>query len=122
MPLFLLTLVGLILSARLDWHDAGVKRSWQIAFGFYAVTSLITLGFHIPENLRLLAGEYSAKEADAARAYWLTGHVPRAIVAFGIPIFAARAVFQSASTRAVEVGRRHDLVRPVAKEEKSGVT
>lgn len=108
MPLFLLTLVGLILSARLDWRDPEIKRSWQMAIGFYAVLSLITLGFHMPENLRLLAAEYSAEEADAARTYWLSGHVARVIVAFGIPLFALRAVIQASCKRAGEDGRHQE--------------
>ncbi|MEM1074980.1 MAG: hypothetical protein AAGI36_11015 [Pseudomonadota bacterium] len=120
MPLFLLTLMGLILSARLDWKDPDVKRSWQIAIGFYVLTSLITLGFHMPENLRLLAGEYSAEQADAARTYWLAGHVPRVIVSFGIPLFAFRAVQKQANKSAAERGRRHRHLPKIAEEADSG--
>ena len=94
MPLFLLTLVGLVLSARLDWKEPRLKRLWLTAIGLYVVTALITLGFHMPENLRLRDALYTYQEAAAARSYWLLGHVPRVILAFGIPLVALRAVFE----------------------------
>ncbi|MEM7076555.1 MAG: hypothetical protein AAGA28_12150 [Pseudomonadota bacterium] len=97
MPLFLLTLVGLVLSARLDWQHRPARRNWSVAIGLYIVLSLITLAFHMPENLRLLAGEYTAGQADAARAYWLWGHVPRIILGFLIPVYVFRALVSGAS-------------------------
>ena len=87
MPLFLLTFVGLVLSARLDWHNPVPRRSWLIAISLYAVLSLITLAYHMPENLRLLAADYTPEEAQAARLYWLSGHVPRVFLGFLIPIY-----------------------------------
>jgi hypothetical protein len=92
MPLFLLTLVGLVLSARLDWQQPRLKRLWLMAIGLYAATSLITLAFHMPENLRLHAALYTVEDAAAARAYWLAGHVPRILLSLGIPLLALRAV------------------------------
>lgn len=92
MPLFLLTLVGLVLSLRLDWHAPDLRRIWWKAIAAYTVLSLITLGYHMPENLRLLAGTYSVQEADAARTYWLAGHIPRVVLAFCIPWFAFQAI------------------------------
>ena len=96
MPLFLLTLVGLVLSARLDWDRPPLRRLWLWAIGLYVATSLITLGFHMPENLRLHAAVYSADEAAAARLYWLLGHVPRILLSFGIPVLALRAMLDGA--------------------------
>lgn len=92
MPLFLLTLVGLVLSARLDWNQPQLKRLWLIAIGLYVVISLITMGYHMPENLRLRDALYTADEASAARSYWLLGHIPRVILALCIPLLALRAV------------------------------
>jgi hypothetical protein len=94
MPLFLLTLVGLVLSARLDWNRPDLKRLWLIAIGLYVVTSLITIGVHMPENLRLRAAVYTAEQASAARTYWLVAHIPRMIFALGIPILAMRAILK----------------------------
>ncbi|MCH9710284.1 MAG: hypothetical protein K0U69_12355 [Actinomycetia bacterium] len=94
MPLFLLTLAGLVLSARLDWEEPRLKRLWLFAIGLYVATALITLGFHMPENLRLRDAIYTYQEAAAARSYWLLGHIPRVILAFGIPLVALRAVFE----------------------------
>ena len=59
MPLFLLTLLGLILSAHLDRDQPKLRRVWLIAIGLYVVISLITLGFHMPENLRLREAAYN---------------------------------------------------------------
>lgn len=92
MPLFLLTLVGLILSVRLHWHEPRLKRLWLIALGLYVAASLITIGYHMPENLRLRAALYTADEAAAARVYWLLGHIPRVLLSVGIPVVALRAV------------------------------
>jgi hypothetical protein len=39
MPLFLAMLVGLILSARLDWHNAPARRNWVIALWLYLALS-----------------------------------------------------------------------------------
>lgn len=92
MPLFLLTLIGLILSARLDWDRPRLRRLWLIAIALYVVVSLITLGFHMPENLRLRGASYTSDQAAAARLRWLIGHIPRVILSFGIPLLAIRAV------------------------------
>ena len=92
LPLFLLTFVGLVLSVRLDWQDRALRRPWLMAIGAYAVISLITIGFHIPENLRLLAQDYGAEEADAARLSWLLGHIPRVILAFCVAGYAFKAI------------------------------
>lgn len=93
-PLFLLTLVGLVLSVCLDWGESRLKRLWLIAIGLYIATSLITMIYHLPENLRLHDGLYSAAEAEAIRSLWLWLHVPRVVLAFGIPLVALRAVFE----------------------------
>ena len=92
MPLFLLTLVGLIFSARLDWDQPRLKRLWLIAIALYVATSLITMAYHLPENLRLRAALYTSEEAAAALRYWLIGHVPRVLLSLGIPLLALRAV------------------------------
>ena len=67
MPLFLLTLVGLVLSARLDWDQPQTQTLWLFAIALYVATSLITLGFHMPENLRLHDALYTAEQAASAR-------------------------------------------------------
>ena len=99
MPLFLLTLVGLILSARLDWHEPKLKRLWLIAIGLYVGTSLITMGYHMPENLRLRAALYTSEEAAAARLHWLVAHIPRVLLSLGIPLLALRALVERAALR-----------------------
>ncbi|MEM6497479.1 MAG: DUF1772 domain-containing protein [Pseudomonadota bacterium] len=92
MPLFILTLIGLVLSARLDWGERPARQLWLIALGLYALTSAITVFYHLPLNFALRAAEFSAKEAAAARAGWLLWNIPRVILAFGIPIVALRAI------------------------------
>lgn len=97
MPLFLLTLVGLVLSARLDWQQPTLKRLWLWAICLYVVLSLITLAYHMPENLRLRAALYNAEEAAEARIWWLAGHIPRILLSLGIPLLALRAVIDRLS-------------------------
>ena len=98
MPLFLLTLLGLVLCAHLDRDQPKLRRLWLIAIGLYVVISLITLGFHMPENLRLREAAYTADQATAARLRWLIGHIPRVVLSFGIPLLAIRAVVERART------------------------
>lgn len=94
MPLFTLTLIGLVLSARLDWGDRPVRRLWLVALGLFVSTSAITMLYHLPLNFALRAAEFSAEGAVTARTGWLLWNIPRVILAFGIPIFAMRAVFE----------------------------
>ena len=42
--------------------------------------------------IRLLAVGYTSAEADAARTFWLLGHIPRVFLAFCIPWFVFRAI------------------------------
>ncbi|MEM1176803.1 MAG: hypothetical protein AAGM22_00535 [Acidobacteriota bacterium] len=92
LPLFSLTLVGVVLSARLDWAEPELRRLWQLAIICYAITSLITLGYHLPENLSLKNAVYSAAEVSSVRITWLLLHVPRVLLAFCIPWLALRAI------------------------------
>ena len=93
MPLFMLTLGGLVLSAKLDWKAPRLRRLWLIALGLYIATTLVTAGIHMPENLRLRAATYTAEEAASARLYWLLWHIPRMVFTVAIPALAMRAVF-----------------------------
>jgi hypothetical protein len=97
MPLFLLTLLGLVLSARLDWREPRLKRLWSIAIGLYVATTLITLVYHMPENLRLHSVLYTPDQARGALSYWLLGHIPRIIFSVCIPFLALHAVFERMS-------------------------
>lgn len=111
MPLFLAMLVGLVLSARLDWHVAPARRNWMIALRLYLGLSLITILYHMPLNVRLaaavgspigdmltfykaiaLVGPVTEENATTIRAVWLLGHVPRVLITFAIPVYALRAM------------------------------
>ena len=94
MPLFTLTLVGLVLSARLDWGDAQIRRLWLIAIGLYIATSAITMLYHLPLNFALRAAEFNMEEAAGARSGWLIWNIPRVVLAFAIPTVALRAIFE----------------------------
>ena len=111
MPLFLATLVGLILSARLDWHIAPARRNWVIALWLYLALSAITIFFHMPLNVRLaaavdsplgdalgfyksiaLTGPVTDDNAATIRTLWLLGHIPRVLLTFAITHYALRAL------------------------------
>ena len=111
MPLFLLMPVGLILSARLDWHVAAARRNWVIALWFYLAISLITIFFHMPLNVRLaaaigsplgdalsfykaiaLVGPVTDENAGTIRSIWLLGHIPRVLITLAIPLYVLRAM------------------------------
>lgn len=111
MPLFLLMLGGLILSARLDWHLAEARRNWVIALWLYIAVTLITVFFHMPLNVRLaeaigsplgdalsfyksiaLVGPVTEENSDTTRTLWLLGHIPRILITLAIPVYALRAL------------------------------
>ncbi|MBN8294082.1 hypothetical protein JI664_19075 [Rhodobacter sp. NTK016B] len=111
MPLFLLMLVGLILSARLDWRNAPARRNWVIALWLYLALSAITVFFHMPLNVRLaaavgsplgdalgfyktiaLTGPVTDDNAATIRTLWLLGHIPRVLLTLAIPFYALRAL------------------------------
>ena len=90
-PLNLVTMAGLILSARLDWQDRPVRRLWLWAIWLYVANTVFTLGYFIPQNLLLIRDTYTAAEAATVRATWLALHVIRVAIAFGVPVHALRA-------------------------------
>jgi uncharacterized membrane protein len=111
MPLFLAMLLGLILSARLDWHNAPARRNWVIALWLYLALSAITIFFHMPLNVRLaaavgsplgdalgfyktisLTGPVTDDNAATIRTLWLLGHIPRVLLTLAIPVYALRAL------------------------------
>jgi hypothetical protein len=117
MPLFLAMLVGLILSARLDWHIVPARRNWVIALGLYLGLSLITIFYHMPLNVSLaaatgspvgnaldfykaisLVGPVTEENATTIRAVWLLGHIPRVLITLAIPVYVLRAM-AAATTR-----------------------
>ncbi len=95
-PLNLVTLVGLVLSARLDWQDRPIRRTWMIAIWLYIANSLFTLGYFIPQNILLIRDSYTAEQASQVRATWLGLHVLRVIIATAVPVYALLAVIRRA--------------------------
>lgn len=93
-PLNIITLIGLILSARLDWQDAPLKRLWMYAIWLYIANTVFTLGYFIPQNVLLFWDSYTAAEAFNIRATWLGLHILRVAIAFAVPIYALLAVMK----------------------------
>ncbi|MFA8388212.1 MAG: hypothetical protein ACEPO2_21540 [Pelagibaca sp.] len=93
-PLNLITLVGLVLSVRLDWQNRPVRRVWMWAIWLYAINTVFTLGYFIPQNILLIWDSYTATEASAVRATWLGLHVIRVLIAVAVPVYALLAVFK----------------------------
>ncbi|MEO1455882.1 MAG: anthrone oxygenase family protein [Pseudomonadota bacterium] len=114
MPLFIAMLVGLILSARLDWRNAPARRNWVIALWLYLVLSLITILYHMPLNVRLatavgsplgdvldfyksiaLTGPVTEENSATIRTLWVLGHIPRVLITLAISVYALRALAAS---------------------------
>lgn len=91
-PVNLLTLVGLVLSVRLDWQDRSVRRIWMGAVWLYVANTLFTLGYFIPQNILLIWDTYTPAEASNVRATWLSLHVIRVAIALAVPVCALLAV------------------------------
>lgn len=94
-PLNLITLVGLILSVRLDWQDRQVRRVWMWATLLYVANTVFTLGYFIPQNILLIWDSYTAAEASGVRATWLALHVIRVAIALAVPVFALLAILKN---------------------------
>ncbi len=119
MPLLLLTLYGLIASARLDRRDEALRPFWRRAMACLIATCLITVALHMPLNLRLGAATFTPQQAAASgiypllavfgatapesaaftRALWLIGHAPRMALAVAVAGFAMQAAFAGTSPR-----------------------
>ena len=100
-PLNLVTLVGLVLSARLDWRNRPVRRLWTWAIWLYIANTVFTLGYFIPQNILLISDSYTAAEASTVRASWLGLHSIRVAIALAVPVFALLAIveqFKKAAT------------------------
>jgi hypothetical protein len=112
MPLLLMSLYGLVASARRDVDDPALGGLWRIAILCWVATCLITLLFHMPLNLRLGAATFSPAQAATASLYgvlslfgtvtpenaaftrtiWLLGHIPRIGLTIAVFYFAALAI------------------------------
>lgn len=95
-PLNLITLIGLVLSVRLDWRNRPVRRLWMWAIWLYGANTLFTLGYFIPQNILLIWDSYTAAEASTVRATWLGLHVIRVAIAVSVPVFSLLAVLKHA--------------------------
>jgi hypothetical protein len=118
MPLFVLVLVGLVLSVRLDWRNPTARGLWLTAIGLYVALSLITVFYHMPLNARLasaidspvaglisffeqiaVVGPVTLENGGDVRAVWLLGHIPRVLITLAIPVYALRAVLARLTER-----------------------
>lgn len=95
-PLNMITLVGLVLSARLDWQDRPIRRTWMIAIWLYVANTVFTLSYFIPQNILLIWDSYTAAQASSIRATWLGLHVLRVVIATAVPVYAILAVIRRA--------------------------
>lgn len=93
-PLNVITLAGLVMSARLDWRNRPVRRVWMWAIWLYMANIVFTLGYFIPQNVLLIWASYTASEASDMRATWLGLHVIRVAIALAVPVFALLAILK----------------------------
>jgi hypothetical protein len=98
-PVNVITLVGLVLSARLDWQDRPLRQLWMRAIWLYVANTVFTLGYFIPQNILLIWDSYTAAEASNVRATWLGLHVLRVAIALAVPVVALRAVLKRLDRR-----------------------
>lgn len=98
-PLNLIILLGLVLSARLDWHDRPIRKLWMRPVWLLVINTVITSVYFIPQNIQLMSDSYTTAEAARIRATWLGLHVVRVAIAFAVPVFAVLAVLKRAERR-----------------------
>ncbi|WP_147434228.1 hypothetical protein [Roseinatronobacter ekhonensis] len=100
-PLNMITLVGLVLSARLDWQDRPIRRTWMIAIWLYVANTVFTLGYFVPQNILLIWDSYTAEQASSIRATWLGLHGLRVIIAIAVPVVALLVVIGRAEAGSI---------------------
>lgn len=95
-PLFMLTIVGLVLSRNADRDVPHARWWWTAAIAMWSANFVITSVYHLPVNIQLYSVPFSPADADTVRTTWLVLHVPRVLLAIGTHLAAAHAALLSA--------------------------
>ncbi len=77
------------------------RRNWQITAAGLAVSVLITLVYHVPTNIRIWTGDFTARDATTQLHRWLLLHAVRTLAG----LVAVVASFQAISTSRADVER-----------------
>lgn len=77
------------------------RRNLQIAAAGLAVSVLITLVYHLPTNIRIWTGDFTAADATTQLHRWLVLHAVRTLAG----LVAVVASFQAISTSRADVER-----------------
>lgn len=73
MPLLLMSLYGLVVSARLDRNNRALRRLWHLAIGCWIAACIITAVFHLPRTALAIAVCIFAMQAVFKRRGRVTG-------------------------------------------------
>jgi hypothetical protein len=68
------------------------RRNWQIAAAGLAVSVLITLVYHLPTNIRIWTGDFTADEATTELHRWLLLHAVRTLAGLAAVIASYQAI------------------------------
>ena len=68
------------------------RRNWQVAAAGLAVSVLITLVYHLPVNIRIWTGDFTADEATTELHRWLVLHAVRTFAGLAAVIASFRAI------------------------------
>ena len=68
------------------------RRNWQIAAAGLAVSVLITLVYHLPANIRIWTGDFTADEATTQLHRWLLLHAVRTLAGLVAVVASFRAI------------------------------
>ncbi len=77
------------------------RRNWQITAAGLAVSVLITLVYHLPTNIRIWTGDFTAQDATTQLHRWLLLHAVRTLAG----LVAVVASFQAISASRADVER-----------------
>ncbi len=80
------------------------RRNWQIAAAGLAVSVLITLVYHLPTNIRIWTGDFTADEATTQLNRWLVLHAVRTLVGLAAVIASYQAISAARDTRSDPAG------------------
>jgi len=84
--------IAVFLALRNAPQGSKERRYWQIAAAGLAVSVLITLVYHLPVNIRVWTGDFTADEATTQLNQWLLLHAVRTLVALAAVVASFRAI------------------------------
>ncbi len=85
------------------------RRNWSIAAAGLAVSVVITLAYHLPANIRIWTGDFTADEATIELHRWLALHAVRTFAGLVAVVASFRAITAAPNERSAVAATTFDV-------------